>query len=72
MTGELRHAVSAYLTFVAIGADKKPTTTPGLILETPTHHRRYREAEMRRQLRIEERKRERQAQESEQRTSEDD
>lgn len=66
MTGEQRHAVSAYLTFVAMGPDRKPTTAPGLILETPTHERRNREAEMRRQLRIEERKRERQAQESEQ------
>ena len=72
MTGELRHAVSAYLTFVAIGADKKPATAPGLILETPTHHRRHREAEMRRQLRIEERKRERQAQESENISTEND
>jgi len=65
MTGEQRHAASAYLTFVAMGPDKKPAAVPDLILETPTHHRRNREANMRRELRLEERKRERLAQESE-------
>jgi len=65
MTGEKRHTASAYLTFVAMGADKKPAAVPALLLETPTHERRNREAEMRRQLRQEERKRERLAQESE-------
>jgi acyl-CoA hydrolase len=65
LTGEQRHAASAYLTFVAMGPDKKPAAVPELILETPTHERRNREAEMRRQLRLEERKRERKAQESE-------
>lgn len=65
MTGEQRHAASAYLTFVAMGSDKKPAPTPDLILENPTHVRRNREAEMRRQLRLEERQRERLAQESE-------
>ena len=63
-TGEVRHAASAYLTFVALGADKKPAPVPELILETPVHERRNREASMRRQLRQEERQRERQAQES--------
>jgi hypothetical protein len=48
-----------------MGPDKKPAAVPELILETPTHERRNREAEMRRQLRLEERKRERKAQESE-------
>ena len=65
MTGEQRHAASAYLTFVAMGPDKKPALAPGLILENPTHERRNREADMRRQLRLEERQRERLAQESE-------
>lgn len=65
-TGEVRHAASAYLTFVALGPDKKPTPVPSLILETPTQERRNREAQMRRQLRQEERQRERLAQESEQ------
>jgi acyl-CoA hydrolase len=64
MTGEQRHAASAYLTFVAMGPDKKPAPVPDLILETPTHRRRNREAMMRRELRLEERKRERLAQES--------
>ncbi len=66
MTGVQRHAASAYLTFVPMGSDKKPTAPPALILETPTHERRNQEANMRRQLRMEERKRERLAQESEQ------
>jgi len=66
MTGEQRHAASAYLTFVAMGADKKPASVPDLILETPTHERRNREANMRRELRLEERNRERLAQELEQ------
>ena len=65
MTGEQRHAASAYLTFVAMGPDKKPALVPDLILETPTHQRRNREAMMRRELRLEERKREKLAQESE-------
>ncbi|NCD24437.1 MAG: acyl-CoA thioesterase [Deltaproteobacteria bacterium] len=64
-TGEVRHAASAYLTFVAMGPDKKPTPVPELVLETPTHERRNREAQMRRQLRQEERQRERLAQASE-------
>ena len=72
MTGEQRHAASAYLTFVAMGADKKPASVPDLILETPTHERRNREASMRRELRLEERKRERLAQELEQREPEKD
>ena len=65
MTGEQRHCASAYLTFVAMGPDKKPIPIPELILENPTHERRNREAEMRRRLRLEERTREREAQESE-------
>ena len=72
MTGEQRHAASAYLTFVAMGADKKPASVPDLILETPTHERRNREANMRRELRLEERKRERLAQELEQREPDKD
>ncbi len=64
-TGEKRHAASAYLTFVAVGADRKPVPIPELQLETPTHERRNLEAQMRRKLRKEERQRERLAQESE-------
>jgi acyl-CoA hydrolase len=66
MTGEQRHAASAYLTFVAMGPDRKPAPPPPLILDPPPHEPRNREAEMRRKLRLEERQRERQAQESEQ------
>lgn len=65
LSGEQRHAASAYLTFVAMGEDGKPTPVPPLAPETPTHERRNREALMRRRLRQEERQRERLAQESE-------
>ena len=33
MTGEVRHTSSAYLTFVALGADGRPTPVPDLIAE---------------------------------------
>ena len=34
-TGETRLATTAYLTFVGIGADKRPVAIPGLAPETP-------------------------------------
>lgn len=54
-TGEIRHTNSAYLTFVALGDDGKPQAVPPLTLETETHFRRFKEAELRRQLRQQER-----------------
>jgi uncharacterized protein (TIGR00369 family) len=56
MTGEVRHAVSAYLTFVALDKEGKPTPVPPLILETDEQRRRNREARHRRELRLRERK----------------
>ncbi len=56
MTGEVRHAVSAYLTFVALDKGGKPTPVPPLILETDEQRRRNREARHRRELRLRERK----------------
>jgi len=64
LTGDVRHIGSAYLTFVSMDEQRKPTPAPPLILETPTHARRNEEAKRRRALRQEERQRERQAQES--------
>jgi acyl-CoA hydrolase len=54
-TGEVRHTNSAYLTFVALDDNGKPTPVPPLLLDTPTEQRRYREAELRRELRQRER-----------------
>ncbi|ADU64072.1 MAG: acyl-CoA thioesterase [Pseudodesulfovibrio sp.] len=54
-TGEVRHTNSAYLTFVALDDNGKPTPVPPLLLDTPTAQRRHREAELRRELRQRER-----------------
>ncbi len=54
-TGEVRRAVSAYLTYVALDDDNKPKKVPPLILETEEDHRRNREAQERRRLRLAER-----------------
>lgn len=50
-TGEVRHTNSAYLTYVALGKDSKPTPVPQLKLDTDTAKRRHKEAELRRELR---------------------
>ena len=54
-TGEIRHTNSAYLTYVALDDNGKPTKVPPLKLETETAKRRYKEAELRRELRQKER-----------------
>ncbi len=54
-TGELFHTVSAYLTFVALGSDGKPTLVPELILETEIDRRRFASAQKRREYRIQNR-----------------
>ncbi|SDK40485.1 uncharacterized domain 1-containing protein [Maridesulfovibrio ferrireducens] len=59
LTGELRHTNSAYLTFVAIGEDGKPSLVPQLVLETGVDHRRNKEAVERRAVRKQELVRER-------------
>jgi len=51
-TGTHTHIGSAYLTFVALGKDDKPTEVPGLILETESEKRRYEEATKRREIRL--------------------
>ena len=62
MTGETRHAGSAYLTYVALDADRRPIPVPPLILETEADCRRNREAMARREARLAERRRERDSQ----------
>ena len=44
-----KHILSAYLTFVALDKEGKPTEVPHVIAETPLEKRRYVEAELRRQ-----------------------
>jgi acyl-CoA hydrolase len=52
MTGKRVHTCSAYLTFVALGEDKKATAVPPVIPETEDEKRRYREAGERREYRL--------------------
>ncbi|WP_243367694.1 acyl-CoA thioesterase [Fundidesulfovibrio soli] len=51
-SGDVRHTASAYLTFVALDTNGKPTPAPLLILETDDERRRSEEAQNRRRRRI--------------------
>lgn len=51
-TGERRHIVSAYFTFVALNEQNRPTPVPPLIPETKDEKIRFEEAEHRRQSRM--------------------
>lgn len=51
-TNELFHTASAYLTFVAIGSDGKPTLIPQLTPQTDVEQRRFNDGERRRKLRL--------------------
>ena len=46
-TGEIKHTASAYLTFVSLNADGKPTKVPDIIPETDVEIRRYKEGKER-------------------------
>ena len=63
MTGKVRHAASAYLTYVAIDENGRPAAVPELVLETEDEQRRHREARSRREMRLAERHRESHCQE---------
>jgi len=52
ITGEVRHAASAYLTYVALDRAGRPTQIPSLMLETEDQKRRHAEAEQRRRIRL--------------------
>ncbi|MFC2063157.1 acyl-CoA thioesterase [Chloroflexota bacterium] len=52
VTGEIRHTASAYLTYVALNKEGKPTPVPLLMPETEEEIRRNREALARRNLRL--------------------
>ena len=57
LTGEVKHANSAYLTFVAIDERRRPVPCPPIVPQTPEEIRRYQEALKRRQVRLEHRSR---------------
>lgn len=50
-TRETRHTNSCYMVFVAVDQNGKPRRVPRLTPETPEEKRRYRNAELRRELR---------------------
>ena len=52
MSGKVRHTASAYLTFVSLDKEGKPSPVPPLILETDEEKRRNREAQIRREARL--------------------
>jgi acyl-CoA hydrolase len=58
MTGEVRHAASAYLTYVALDGKGHPREVPPLILETGEERQRHDKAKARREMRLAERNRE--------------
>jgi len=51
-TGEVRHVVSAYLTFVGLGETGRPAAVPDVLPETDEEKRRYRSAQVRRDARL--------------------
>jgi acyl-CoA hydrolase len=51
-TGEVRHTASAYLTFVALDRNGRPTPVPQLTPETDNEKRRHRQAMERRAVRL--------------------
>ncbi len=57
ITGEVRHAASAYLTYVALDTNAKPKAVARLIIENDEQERRLRQALSRRNARKEERER---------------
>lgn len=61
LTGECRHTVSAYLTFVSLDGTGHPKEIPPLILETEENKRRNAQAQARRDLRLRERQNEKAA-----------
>jgi uncharacterized protein (TIGR00369 family) len=58
ITGVSRHTSTAYLTFVALDKDGKPSPVPPLILENVEDRRRCHEAGLRRTCRLDERAKE--------------
>ncbi len=61
MTGNKRHTASAYLTYVALDRNNRPIPLPSLILETDEDKHRNKEAAARRETRLAERRKEKEA-----------
>jgi len=59
LTGERKTSNTAYLTFVAVDENNRPTKIPRIVPGTSEEKRRYREAFVRRRLRLESRDRKR-------------
>jgi len=51
-TGESKHILSAYFTFVALDQNNTPTTIPALNIQTKVDERRFQKANIRRQARL--------------------
>ena len=51
-TAELRHTLTAYLTFVALDEKGKPSPVPGLLLKTEEEKKRYIQGKKRREWRL--------------------
>jgi len=51
-TGENKHILSAYFTFVALDKNNKPASVPSLIAETKLQEKRFQQASIRRQARL--------------------
>jgi acyl-CoA hydrolase len=49
---DVRHTCTAYLTMVALDENEKAMPVPQLIPDTPEDHRRHREANLRREVRL--------------------
>jgi acyl-CoA hydrolase len=58
VSGKTSHVASAYLTFVVLGDDQRPTPVPPLTLETEVENRRNREAINRHKVRLSEKTKE--------------
>lgn len=62
VTGEVRHTASAYLSFVALDENGRPREVPDLILRTEDEIRRNSEAMARREMRLAEKRKEKEGQ----------
>lgn len=56
LTGKVRHANTAYLTFVALDENGMPIGVPQIAVETDEERRRYEDASTRREQRLQRRK----------------
>lgn len=52
LTGQRTHTSSAFVTYVAIDRDNRPRAVPPVVVRTPAERRRFREAGIRRRLRL--------------------